>query len=483
MLAKNKIENATTLFEPKTIVQSYQQGLRNLTREHGFEPLAIEGKVPHDLRGTFYLNGPALFSLFGRPYQHWFDGDGAMTAITFGDSVAGAVRLVESAELKEERAAGRPLYTSGSTLAPQWWRRLGLRFKNVANTKPLSWNSRLFSLYEAALPTEVNPKSLATIGETSLDGAIKGYFSAHFHEVPSRNAFYNFSIERERNSILHLYEMPKGGEIRRIGSLPLPKCASMLHDFIATEKHLVFFVPPVKINVLPVLLGMKAPGEAMQWRPAEGTTVLVIPIEAPDQYKSFKVEAFFQYHFMNAYEQGEEIIVDFVRVMDFESAFKGHNVEERANHFKTAGRLHRAIVNPRSSTVRLEQRWSQPCEFPQVAPAMQGRRHRYGYVLASNEAEPQTKIAKIDYDSRDVISVSFPPNEFPSEAVFVPHEQATEEDDGYLISLVYNSDKDRSYLAIFDARKLSQGPQARLWFDHHIPRPIHGTWCGLAQEA
>lgn len=462
--------------DSKDVVQSYRQGLRNLDQEHGFVPLSIEGQVPQDLRGTFYLNGPGLFSLFDRPYQHWFDGDGAISAIHFGATVTGATRLVASRGLEEERQAGRPLYTSGSTLAPQWWRRLGLRFKNVANTKPLWWNKRLFALYEAGLPTEVDAATLQTVGETALNGTIKGYFSAHFHDVPARKAFYNFSIQRGRQHTLHVYELPRGGQIRRLASLPLPKSSSMLHDFIATEKHLVFFIPPVGISVLPVLMGVKAPSDTMHWRPQEGTTVLVVPIDAPHRYHSFKVEAFFQYHFMNAYEQGDEIIVDFVRVMDFESAFRQHGVQDRFSSFPTEGRLYRAYVRPLAQTVRLEPRWDQPCEFPQVAPAVQGRRHRYGYVLVSRNGEPQTRIAKIDYDKGGSLSYVFAPNHFPSEAVFVSRRDAGEEDDGYLLSLVYDADSDRSYLAVFDAKRLGQGPQARLWFAHHVPRPIHGTW-------
>ena len=36
--------------------------------------LAIEGKIPKELRGVFYRNGPGLFERGGQRYQHWFDG-------------------------------------------------------------------------------------------------------------------------------------------------------------------------------------------------------------------------------------------------------------------------------------------------------------------------------------------------------------------------------------------------------------------------
>ena len=379
-------------------------------------------------------------------------------------------------QLDEERRAGRMLYTSGSTLAPQWHRRIGLRFKNAANTKPLYWNERLFALFEAGLPTELDPLTLNTVGETNLGDVVRGHFSAHFHEVPARQAFYNFSVTRGRRNTLNLYELAVGGSIRRIGSATLPRCSALIHDFIATENHLVFFIPPVAMRILPVLAGVKAPLAAMAWRPEEGTTVLVVPIDAPDKYIRFETDAFFQYHFMNAYEEGHKIIVDFVRVGDFGKAFASHMVGSRSATIVTEGRLSRAIVDPAQRKLRLEQSWSAPCEFPQVAPVAQARRQRFGYLLSANDSEPQTSFAKFDFTTATAESVAAGKNCYPSEAVFVPLPTAQREDDGYLLSMVYDAEVDRSFIAVLDASEMWRGPIARCWFDHHVPRPLRGTW-------
>src|SRR6516162_11848368 len=56
---------------------AWRRAFRDLPREHGFEPLRVEGRLPEGLRGTLYRTGPSLFSTFGRRYGHWFDGDGA----------------------------------------------------------------------------------------------------------------------------------------------------------------------------------------------------------------------------------------------------------------------------------------------------------------------------------------------------------------------------------------------------------------------
>ena len=92
----------------------------SLPREHGFEPLVIEGTLPTELRGTLYRNGPGLYGQHGTRYSHPFEADGAITAIRFdGGKALGACRVTPSTGLQEERLAGKLLYG----LRAPWWRR------------------------------------------------------------------------------------------------------------------------------------------------------------------------------------------------------------------------------------------------------------------------------------------------------------------------------------------------------------------------
>jgi all-trans-8'-apo-beta-carotenal 15,15'-oxygenase len=64
------------------------------------EALTIEGKLPAELRGRFYRNGPANFERGSERYQHWFDGDGMVQQFTFtGSTVAHQGRLVRHREI------------------------------------------------------------------------------------------------------------------------------------------------------------------------------------------------------------------------------------------------------------------------------------------------------------------------------------------------------------------------------------------------
>ena len=61
--------------------QPWQGLFKDIVEEHGFRPLRIEGALPEDLNGTYYQNGPGLFSAQGMSYDSLFDGDGLIRAV------------------------------------------------------------------------------------------------------------------------------------------------------------------------------------------------------------------------------------------------------------------------------------------------------------------------------------------------------------------------------------------------------------------
>ena len=156
-----------------------------VTREHGFEPLTVEGTLPSCLSGTLYRNGPGRFEVSGQRVPHPFDGDGAVDAIRIsGGQAHHALRMVNNPSLAVESRLGRPLGGFGLKSDRPLLDLLRRRFRNAANTSVLPWQGRLFALWEAGLPTEVDPENLETLGETDL-GIIPETFSAHPHRHPS----------------------------------------------------------------------------------------------------------------------------------------------------------------------------------------------------------------------------------------------------------------------------------------------------------
>ena len=443
---------------------------RGLTREHGFQPLRVEGRLPGELRGTLVRNGPGQFEQFGRPYRHPFEADGALSAVRFDGSggALGSARLTPSAGLVEERAAGRILYG----LSAPWPRRvlnlLRGRQKNTANTNVMAWQGRLFALMEGAGPTEIDPGTLDVIGETDL-GMVRGGFSAHPHRVAARRASYNFGLQYGRRTLLYWYELPDAGPARRLGQLELGG-PTMLHDFIATESHLVFFVSPIRINVARLLLQVGGFQDMFQWRPERGTEVICIPIDRPSEVVRFHHDAFFQWHFTNAFDRGGELVIDYVRYPDFDS-FNAIGLRAAERTFAHGG-YHRAVVDPARRTLRSELVWDHACEFPRIHPGREGGRHEVAW-LALGQLEG---IARVDAGNGAVSQHSLPAHQRASEPLFVPRPGGTAEDDGWLLVLCADLAAERSFVAVHDARRIADAPLARVWFDHLIPITFHGGW-------
>lgn len=433
---------------------------RDLEREHGFEPLTVEGTLPPGLRGTLYRNGPGQFGQFGQRYSHPFEGDGATTAIRIADGTAlGAAKLHQTAGLVEERRAGKLLYG----LSAPWRRRVSNmmrgRAKNTANTSVMMWQGRLFALMEAGRPTEVDPRDLTTIGETDLD-VIGAMFSAHPHRVAARKAVYNFGLEYGRQTRIHLYELPDAGAARHLGAVDLPG-PPMLHDFIATDTHLIFFVSPVRIDVPRMMLQVGGFDQMFRWRPEHGTEVICVPIDRPAEVVRFTVEPFYQWHFANAFTRDGQLVVDYVRYANFDSFHDiGGQLAGTSRSALDRGTYHRATIDLAARTLRSEPVVDRACEFPTVAPAEQGREHVITYAVF----DELTAIGSIDARGT-IVTHELPADQRATEPLVV---------DGYLLSLCHT--RERAFVAVYDVQRIPEGPVVRIWLDHHVPITFHGVF-------
>ena len=69
-----------------------------------------------------------------------------------------------------------------------------------------------------------------------------------------------------------------------------------------------------------------------------------------------------------------------------------------------------------------------------------------------------------------------PDGDKTGEPIFVPKSKTAEEGEGYLISVIYRANQNRSDLVIFDAENISDGPIATAELPHRVPHGFHGNW-------
>lgn len=458
------------------MTSSWQVGFADLAREHGFEPLRVEGALPDDLVGTLYRNGPGRFGVGPDRYRHWFDGDGAVTAVRVGHGRAfGATRMVQTRAFVEEQEAGRRLYGGYDTpmVRPFYEAVLG-HVKNAGNTAIMLWDDRVFALCESGRPIEITAHDLGTLGENDL-GVVRRAFAAHPHRVPSRRATYGFGLGVAPRTAVDVYELPDDRPPRTIARFSL-RGMRFNHDFAVTERHAVFLFSPMYLSPAGVLLFRRGPASSAKWRPERGVEVVIVSLDAPHEVVRFPAEAFHMEHVVNAFERGDEIVIDQVDYRDpagLERFVSG--LVRGVVQAPLASRLRRVVIDRRRRTLRTETLADRPLELPRVSPRVEARPHRYAY-LAGASGEFIDAVLAFDLERGDV--QKFAPGEdlYPSEAVFVPRPEATEENDGYLLTMVLDAKRRTSHLAVLDGRRIADGPIARAHFDHAIPFGFHGAW-------
>ncbi|MEO6098041.1 MAG: carotenoid oxygenase family protein [Fibrobacteria bacterium] len=433
--------------------------------------LEVAGTLPQDLQGTYYRNGPNPQYVLNERY-HLFDGDGMVHAFAFsGGRVRYRNRWVRTEKFELERAAGRSLF--GGML--NWWRDPSVAdgSPNLANTSLIRHGGRLLALYEAGLPTEIDPLTLETLGPFDFEGGLDRAMTAHPKRDPPTGEllFYSYIFGATRELVF--YRADASGAILESRKIPTP-FQSMIHDFAITESYVIFPLFPLTLNRERIAKGQSP----IAWEPGLGTRFAVVPRRGDEPIRWFRTEACFAFHFMNAYEDGGTIVLDAIvadRIPENARPFQGGKDE-----FPT--RLIRWTLDGESQQVGKEVLDDSRGEMPRMDERFCGRKYRHGYFVAqSDAAKPEglwNTVVHIDLHTKTTRKLTLPGEDALSEAVFVPKGEG--EGEGYLLVLAYRGATGKSDLLILDAAAIDAGPIAEIRIPHRVPVGFHGCWLDAA---
>jgi carotenoid cleavage dioxygenase len=116
-----------------------------------------------------------------------------------------------------------------------------------------------------------------------------------------------------------------------------------------------------------------------------------------------------------------------------------------------------------------------------VADSVVGLKHRYGYMMgmssgsADDPMSTSGAILKYDRETGVRTAIDLGRGCAPGEPVFAPAATARSEDDGYLMTYVYDARSDSSRFVIMDARTMDRTPVASIELPR-IPSGFHGSW-------
>ena len=473
-------------------IEEWKRGYQSLPHEYEYEILDIEGKIPPELTGTLFRNGPGLLDIAGTPVHHPFDGDGMISSFAFKEGKAYfRNRFVQTEAYVAEQEAGEILYRGVfGTQKPGGWlnNAFDFRLKNIANTNIIYWGDKLLALWEAAEPHSLDPKTLETIGIDYLDGILQpgDSFSAHPWIDPSceldngEPCLVNFSIEPGLSSKITVFELNRDGKLLRRHAHSVPGF-SFIHDFAITPNYAIFCQNPVNFNPLPFLFGMRGAGECVDFQPHKPTKIILIP-RNPDnkEVKIFEVNSGFIFHHANAFETEDKIYLDSIAYATLPQVQPNSNYKEVDFNKLDPGQLWRFTIDLQAETVEKKLLESRCCEFPTLNPDKVGRDYRYLFIGAAHNDTgrnaPLQGILKLDLQTGKQELHSFAGSGYVSEPIFVPKPNGTREDAGWILTLVYDGSQHRSDLVILDGENMQGDAVAKLHLKHHIPYGLHGSW-------
>jgi carotenoid cleavage dioxygenase len=256
---------------------------------------------------------------------------------------------------------------------------------------------------------------------------------------------------------LTVYRADSGGRIVHAAPITIP-AATYMHDMAITDRAVVFWD-------LPVLVGDWRSPRPLRWADDHRARIGVMPRDGEDRdVVWFDVEPCSISHTMNAFEDGDRVILDVNRGPRFDKA-----------HELVRYTLDRPVR--RATLETLDPRF---IDFPRVHPAVVGQRYRYGYGLEVSDWATggfQRAIArKYDLESGVCRLHDFGPSRLPGECVVAPRPGGSCEDDAWAILFGYDRTRDASDLVILDAARFDEEPVATIRLPHRVPVGIHGAW-------
>ena len=460
-----------------TVATGYLQGEhRPVTDELHTEGLRVEGELPRDLCGLYVRNSPnPQFAPMGK--YHWFDGDGMVHGIRFSEGTASYMnRWIRTKGFEHEQKEGKALWSGIlEPMRPEAMMLPGGPLKDTANTDLVFHQGRLYALWWlSGTPYELSPKDLSTIGRQKFGGKLTGGFSAHPKVDPRTGELVFFDYSMVRAPHLRYGLVSKEGELVRYEAIEIPE-PHVLHDMAITENYSILLDFPMGWDKQRLAVGKFK----IAFDRSVPSRFGVLPRHGyAKDVRWFEAEPCYMYHTINAYEEGDEIVLLGCRVADPipEKQDTSGNVA-RLDSIELVPSLYEWRFNLKTGTTKERSLDDVATEFPRINDGIQGTKARYAYNPRVAKS-PELKfdgLVKYDLATGGRAIWEPPAGTFVGEASFAPASSARSEDDGYLVTYGTSLRDDSSTAFVLDAREMKE--LARVALPRRIPLGFHSYYC------
>jgi carotenoid cleavage dioxygenase len=415
--------------------------------------LKTRGEIPRELEGRLVRIGPNPLGPVDPAAYHWFTGAGMVHGLRLRDGRAEWYRNRAVVSDGVAPRLGRP---------PLPGPRNGFG-DNTANTNVLDMGGRTYALVEGgALPVELT-YTLESVARSDLGGTLRHGFAAHPKLDPQSGELHVLTYQPGLEALSYL-RVDRAGRAHAVADIPAPHFP-MVHDVAFTASRLLILDLPVTFDLAAFATGMP-----FIWNPARTPRVGLLPLDGDlDQLQWFEAPSCYVFHIMNAFDDGEGVTADVIR---------HHRVFEKNRHGPGEGQapvLARWVFDRTSGRIKETILGEEGCEFPRLNDGLAGRPYRYGYTAAAGP-RANGSLYKHDLMTNRIEVHDFGHGRSAMEPVFVPRQDGSDEDHGWIMTYVYDAARNASDVVILDAQGFDQDPVAVINLPVRVPYGFHGNW-------
>lgn len=317
------------------------------------------------------------------------------------------------------------------------------------------------------LPYQVTSE-LDTIGTWDAQGQLTVGMNAHTKVDPLTGELYYISYSINKPPYLYCGMIDALGVQKFLYPIAIPYPV-MMHDFAITQNNIIFFVCPAVIDINAVY---EADGKnkLLTWRPDLQTLIGIMPRKGtPKDISWIPTSSFFVYHFMNAYEEEEVLIIDYI----WRDGFMISHVSKDPSNT-----LFRMEISKDNKILKNEQLFSNHIEFPRIRETLTGLKYQYGYAAGQKDTNSKgfDTIYQYDMQNKSTNLHYFGPHCLVGEPVFVPKTGGIRENEGYILAIVFDFERNQNSFIILDGENINKAPIATIQLPQRVPFGLHGSW-------
>jgi carotenoid cleavage dioxygenase len=444
--------------------------------------LPVEGEIPEDLNGVYLRNGPnPRFEPKGM--HHYFDGDGMLHAgefrngrFTYRNKWVRTEGWKKNDETQSENHWGVMLSVKDSPDKPM---------NDASNTDVIGFRGyAVTNWYLAGTPYLIDPITLETVRSAPemVSGPGNG-MSAHckvdehtgelvFFDYFSEAPYMTYGVVNADGELIHHVPVELPGD-------------RLMHDMAMTANYSILHDVPV----YHCEEAQKAGRHKILFDSGLPIRFAVIPRKgAPEDVKWFSFSSCFMYHVVNAWDDGDEVVMIACRYMpalNEDGTIDEHRTAKMIGGLEMDARLWRYRMNLKTGETHEECLNTElNIEFPSVNSLYAGRYSKWGYFVDHDPKRLRwTGICKMNTDTGECDGAWTDGHDdcWYGEPWFAPADNATSEDHGYVVTFCWNERTKQQDLQIFDAQNISDGPVARIILPYQLPVGFHSCWMKPSQ--